>query len=102
MNEEIEWICTDPNNKQYGRRLSTYQFEFKERNKAYSIEDKPMFLTDEAEWYRMVIDLEDYTLKEINDYIDSYYDNLDELFKTYGENSCWIIAETIFELETQY
>lgn len=80
--EEIPWILTDPDTGQYGRRLSVYRYEFKENEK------------DAA-----VVDLELYTWKEICDACEGYYENMDELFKNYGEHSSWIIAECLFETD---
>lgn len=78
---EIQYKCTDPDTKQYGRRISTYKYEFKEEGKEQKI-----------------IDLEDYTWKEICDHCEGYYPNMDELFGIYGTESTWIIAECIYEL----
>jgi hypothetical protein len=81
--KSIIWICTDPDTKQYGRRLSTYKYEFKEKGRDTT-----------------VIDLEKYTWKEICDVCEGFYPNMDELFATYGPQSTWIIAECIFETQT--
>ena len=80
--EGMKWTCTDSDTGQYGRRLSTYKYEFKEDNREQEI-----------------IDLEKYSWKEICDGCEGYYPNMDELFKTYGEQSTWIIAECLFEMD---
>ncbi len=77
----IPWVLTDFDTGQYGRRLSTYRYEFKEDD------IKPT-----------VIDLEKYSWLEIIDCCESYYENMDELFKQYAEQSTWIIAECLFEM----
>lgn len=76
------WTLTDEDSGQYGRRLSTYKYEFKENGKIAT-----------------VIDLEKYTWKEICDCCEAYYPNMDELFRQYGEQSTWIIAECLFEMD---
>ena len=80
--EDIPWICTDSDSNQYGRRLSTYKYEFKEDGKDAT-----------------VINLEEYSWKQICDACEGYYPNMDELFSTYGPQSTWIIAECIFEMD---
>lgn len=77
----LRWKLTDPDTQQWGRRLSTYRFEFKER-----------------ESKKAIIDLEKYSWLEIIDCCESYYENMDELFNRYGSESCWIIAECLFEM----
>lgn len=78
----IDWVLTDFDTGQYGRRLSTYKYEFKEDDKRPTI-----------------IDLERYTWREICDCCEAYYPNMDELFKHYAEKSTWIIAECLFEMD---
>jgi rubredoxin len=82
IEEGVTWVCTDPDTNQYGRRLSTYKYEFKEDDK------KPT-----------IIDLEKYTWEEICNCCEGYYPNMDELFSTYGAQSTWIIAECCFEMD---
>lgn len=77
----IPWVLTDADTGQYGRRLSTYKYEFKERERNPTI-----------------IDLERYSWKEICDCCEAYYPNMDELFSTYAAMSTWIIAECLFEM----
>ena len=108
MNEEIEWKLTDPDNLQYGRRLSTYTFEFKEYDRSnYEPNNDGRFETidDYADhvfdikglWVTDIINLETYTAAEIIEHTEGYYENLDELFSACGADSCFIIAECIFE-----
>lgn len=77
----LRWELTDPNTQQWGRRLSTYKYEFKESGRKNEI-----------------IDLEKYTWKEICDCCEAYYPNMNELFAQYGAQSGWIIAECLFEM----
>jgi hypothetical protein len=99
MSNEIEWRLTDPDNLQYGRRLNTYVFEFKEFdriNYGRDVYNDADVKNDDA-WITDTIDLSTYSAAEIMDYTENYYDNLDELFGIYGADSCFIIAECIFE-----
>jgi len=103
--EEIPWVCTDSDNFQYGRRLSTYRFEFKEFDrdeypeefKALK-EDKLNFV--ESYFIESIIDLEKYSMKEIMKHTEGYYDNLDEIAEQYGKDFTWIVAECIFEQDS--
>jgi hypothetical protein len=102
--EDIPWKCTDPDNHQYGRRLSTYKFEFAEFNchrfklpKKVSL--KRVNFNDPC-WILDVVDLEEYTMKEIMKHTEGYYDNLDEIAKQYGKDFTWIVAECIFEQDS--
>jgi len=81
IREGIYWVLTDASTGQYGRRLSTYKYEFKEDGKPATI-----------------IDLERYTWLEICNCCESYYSSMDELFAQYTEKSTWIIAECLFEM----
>jgi hypothetical protein len=82
-----EWVCTDPDNKQYGRWLGGSKYQFKE-------------LDFEGEWLEIDIDISQYPDEELEDVVGSYYNSLGELREIYGEDSDWIIAETIFEQES--
>lgn len=75
------WKLTDSDTNQYGRRLGAYVYEFKEDGRD-----------------RAVIDLEKYSWKEICDCCEPYYETMGDLFRVYGEESAWIIAECIFEM----
>lgn len=82
MIKNNKWICTDPDNKQYGRQLSETEFEFKERGE------------------EMFINLDNYNEDEIDNHISAYYNSINELKNIYKEQSNWIIAECIFEQES--
>lgn len=91
MEKQIEWVCTDPDNNQFGRQLLDRVFEFKEDDK------------------NLIIDLNMYEIKEQEHAINSYgytllsganknpeLQNINEL---YGDSTDWIIAECLFELD---
>jgi hypothetical protein len=81
--KERFFICTDSSKQteQWVKKNSKTQFEVYERP-ANVIQD---------------IDLNDYTEKEIREYISGYYDSLEELKKQCGEESNQVIAECISE-----
>ena len=68
-----KWICTDPDNKQYGRKLTENIYEFKEGNVS------------------LVIDLDEYTNEQMK-----------KAYEPYGfpKLNNWLIAECIFERES--
>lgn len=82
------WKCTDPDNQQYGRKLSERKFEFRQPGKVQDI-----------------IDLDDYTKEEIEDCINSYGYTSGmttkpgelNIFDHYGEDANWIMAECLYE-----
>jgi len=72
-----EWICTDPDNKQYGREINNTTFEFKEQG------------------IQILIDLTYYSNETIQQFLDPYgYKLFDKTLTN------WIIAECIFEQES--
>ncbi len=100
--EESKWVCTDPDQFQYGRRISTYKFEFKEFDRnTYPDEFKDLrdgkrtFL--DTYFIKFIVNLERYSMKEVMSRTESYYDNLDEIAAQYGKDFSWIVAECIFE-----
>jgi hypothetical protein len=94
----IEWICTDPDNDQWGRKLGEGHYEFKERNPAF--EDHPL---EEDEYVQMDILLDRYTDEEVENIIGGYYGSLPELKAMVDVNDIeWILAECIFEYETGF
>lgn len=87
------WVCTDIDNQQYGRRLSRSIFEFKEKS-------RDLDEYDEGEEIQLLINLDDYSTEQIDDYISGYYQDINEIQNIYGTESSWIIAECIFEQES--
>lgn len=106
------FTCTDADNFQFGKELSENRFRFVEINRSTltgsfyprSLEDVNHFeLIQNTDWYDEVIDLEDYTELDIDRIISGYYDSVEVMKEIYGEpNYKFIIAECIFEQETQY
>lgn len=85
-----KWVVTDPNTDQRGRYLSEYQYEFEEGDKT------------------AVIDIRDYTMEQIENCINSYGYSLvwtrngpRNIWELYGEETMWIVAECIFEMEVK-
>lgn len=83
-----DWILTDPDTEQYGKQLSKNCFVFKEKD---STEEK--------------IDISSFTLGQIEDTINAYGYTLlssesgnTNIADLYGDESSWIIAECIFEM----
>lgn len=87
-----EWVCTDPDSQQYGRRITEFIFDFKQ--------EKSLPQT---------INLAHYTDQQIEGIINSYgytlktpiffKDGLRNVREVYGEEANWVIAECIFETE---
>lgn len=65
-----KWICTDPDCLQYGKQVSKKEFEYIECRE---------FPDNQFVVCGMTIDLEDYSLFEVNDYVSGYYDSVLEL-----------------------
>ena len=85
---EKDWIITDADRQQYGRKISENVYEFKEYNQL------------ENEWNQMKVNLTEYTLEEIESIISPYYKSIQQVKELYDNNSNWILAECIFEQET--
>ncbi len=77
------FICTDGSDEteQWVRKISDTKFEVYER----------------ASGVMQDIDLNEYTEKEIRDYVSGFYDSLEDLKEMYGEDSNMIIAEIVSE-----
>jgi hypothetical protein len=90
---KTEWICTDPDNEQYGRQISERVFEFKE---LATNEDE----YDIGEHIELTINLDDYTEEDIENVASYYYGSLVELKEQCGDSWEWILAESIFEQES--
>lgn len=80
----VKWITIDPASEQKGREINGHTFEFMERDK-------------DGELILDLIDLNNYTEAEIENFISAYYDSIEELKAIYGKQANWIIAECIFE-----
>ena len=76
------WISTDPDTAQFGRYLSSTAFEFRENKKE-----------------QKVIELNEYTFKQIREAMDTYgYEDLDSIT---GMPIEWIIAECLYEMDVE-
>lgn len=91
--KQTSWVCTDPDNNQYGRKLHDGHYEFKEKNHFHDI-------NDEGEWITIDILLPMYTEEQIEKHISAYYDSLNHLKEQCGDDWEWIVAECIFEQES--
>ena len=88
--KKYEWICTDSNIEQYGRKITDKIFEFKEKGKG-----------------PYIINLDEYSNQDIESCINTYgytqYPIIDDTNKlsyirdVYKNESNWIIAECLFE-----
>ncbi|MEK6829797.1 MAG: hypothetical protein AABY15_06785 [Nanoarchaeota archaeon] len=99
---KIEWTCTDPDNFQYGRKVSPGVYQFKEWIGGDSMKKpKEEQVKEEFEnsgcWEEDTIVLANFNEKEIDNHISAYYDSLEALKKIYGDDWEWIVAECIFE-----
>ena len=92
----VEWTCTDPDQQQYGRKIKDGHYQFKEKP------HHPNDDYEEGEMVEMDIILAHYTREEMWHHVKAYYTSMQEVYDTYGDEAEWIIAECIFEQETQY
>ena len=93
-----KWICTDEDENQWGREISIYKFQFKQ--------DVKIPLRNTVTKIDKEINLEEYTLGEIEDAINAYGYSLHPLregkFRYIYEESTnpyFLIAEMLFEYE---
>jgi hypothetical protein len=86
---DSDWICTDSSNNQYGRQTGRRTFEFKQDIITEGI----------TEIVQTEIDLDDYTLDEINNHLSPYGWDVDQLLNENDSNVSaeWLMAECIFE-----
>lgn len=106
------WVCTDPDNHQYGRKISKGVFEFKEFDRVnYSIvgnsyEERLEFVDRIFEhdefWTTCTVDLSKYSDELKENVASSYYGSLEDLKNINADNWEWILAECIFEIEESY
>lgn len=89
--ENVLWMCTDPDNQQYGRWIAEGHYKFKEKNRNTS-DDEHL-----EEWIEedIILDLIDDKQKEKA--VSGYYDSLKDLKEQCGDSWEWILAECIFE-----
>lgn len=88
---KTDWICTDPNMNQWGRKIEDKVYEFKQD----TYYPDGTIVKEKAE-----IDLNDYTEKEINDHLLAYGWCIEQLKEENSlEDAEWLMAECIFEQE---
>ena len=86
-----EWVCTDPANNQYGRRVTTYVYEFKQET---TYPDGEVYESQD------IINLLDYSGDQIDECLSSYGYTKQGLIDSCGMlEAYWIIAECLFESE---
>jgi hypothetical protein len=78
-----DWTCTDEDSAQYCMQINYTTFSFKTG------------LEGEVH----VINLSDYDDLNIEEYVQGYYNSMDELYEECGANSLQIIAECIYETD---
>lgn len=102
---KLKWTCTDPDNFQYGRKVSDGVYQFKEwigKEKLTIPQEKTVkeCFDEPGDWEEDTIVLANFNENEIRKHISAYYSSLEELKEIYGESSDWIIAECIFEQQS--
>lgn len=120
MSNQIEKIedykQTDADSFQFGRKIRGGVYKFKEferflfaelftQLKALPYKEaleeiKNRFNVSEY-WIEIEISLANYSEQEIEDHISAYYADLDELKSIYGNDWMFIVAECIFEQESE-
>lgn len=90
--KDTQWICTDPDMNQWGRRIGEKAYEFKQDMKY----PNGMIVKEERE-----INLNEYTDDEINDHLSPYSWSIKQIKEENSlEDAEWLIAECIFEQES--
>lgn len=105
IKENNGWTCTDPDNHQYGRKISNGVYEFKEwigggvigESIKETIERE---FDNDSHWEQSIIKVSDYTPGQIRDYVSGYYNSLEDLKTICGKDWEWIVAECIFERQS--
>ena len=106
--EREEWICTDPNEFQFCRKVNDTTFEYIQLKDKNLVEDSLClgrqildYLNDKTkitDWYQDEICVNDYDADEIGEYI-SPYGGEDFLRNSDGAVRNQLIAECIFETD---
>jgi len=86
---KTDWICTDPDMNQWGRKIGERTYEFKQDMKY----PDGSVVEEENE-----INLNDYSEEEINNHLSAYSWSVQQLKNENNlENAEWLMAECIFE-----
>lgn len=90
---EPEWIETDTDSNQWGRKMGDGIYEFKEDRVCNPD-------TESRETYHSTIFLRNYSEEEKLSAVKSFgYASLEVLESIYGDHAEWVLAECLFELE---
>lgn len=105
-----EWVCTDPDECQFCRKVSDTEFEYiqlknedlKKFVETFHLGNKHLLevLNDRttiADWYQSETDVNDYDTDEIGEYLSPYGGILDGVTDDVERNQ--LIAECIFETD---
>lgn len=105
-----EWVCTDPDEYQFCRKISDTEFEYiqlrnddlKKFVETFHLGNKHLLevLNDRttiADWYQSETDVNDYDVEQIAEYLSPYGGILDGVTDDAERNQ--IIAECIFETD---
>jgi len=85
----MEWICTDPDNNQWGRKLGDKRYEFKQDTK---------YPNGTTTHEQIEINLNDYSDDEINNHLAPFSWSIEKLKnETNLADAEWLMAECIFE-----
>lgn len=84
-----EWICTDPDNFQFCKKINDFRFYYLEARQSFN---------DEWVVCRALIDVRDYSLDELWQYCSGYYESFEQMVEVYGFRAAiQIMAECVFE-----
>jgi hypothetical protein len=112
---KLKWTCTDPDNFQYGRKISDGVYQFKEFDRLSENEvfgklkamsyDRARGIVEEnfnvpRYWEEDTIVLANFSKEAIAGHISAYYDSVEQVHEIYGDDAEWIIAECIFEQQS--
>lgn len=98
--ERIRWVETDPDRYQLGRQIGEQTYEFKEYLGDPEKVELDIAFTDLSMWFQYEVDLNKFSDAEKEKTAETYYGSLDELKEQCGDSWEWILAECIFELES--
>ena len=109
---EDDWVCTDPDEIQFCRKVNNHTFEYIQLKKESLLLIKDNLrigkqvlkfldgVTDADDWYEEIIDVDNYTDEEIKEYIAPYGGILDGVTDQTYINQ--LIAECIFEQDVVF
>lgn len=99
------WEMTDPDQYQFCLKIDQDIFRYREYNWFEAYPDEPESLTqaekDQNNWEDLTVDIRKYSPEEIQNHISAYYDSVEDIQKSYGNDWKQIVAECIFEQESR-